>query len=74
MIRLESLSGIPSASKFCLRLSRPLVKVNSVLRVDSTFLQDLTVNLSVLVKAVDFLQTFPKVLETMVGVTMLGLL
>ena len=58
MIRLEALSNIPSASKFYLRLPRLLGAVNSVLRVNSTFLQDLSVDFLVLVKAVDFLDIF----------------
>ena len=76
MIRLEALADIPSAIKFCLRLSWPLVAVNSVLRVDSTFLQDLSVDLRVLVlvKVVDFLHTFLKAVETMVDLAMLELL
>ena len=73
MIRLGALSDIPYAIKFCLRLSRPLVALNSALRVDSTFLQDLSVDLSALVEAVGFLQTYLEALETMVGLTMLGL-
>ena len=71
VMRLEALSGISSASKFCLRLSRPLVAVNSALRVDSTFLQDLSIDLLVLVEAVGFLQTFLEALKTMVGLAML---
>ena len=67
LIRLEALYDIPSASKFCLILTRPLVAVNSALRVDSTSLQDLSVDLSVLVGVVDFLHTFLEALETMVG-------
>ena len=56
VIRLEVLSDIHFVSKFCLRQSRPLAVVNSALRVDSSFLQDLSVDLWVLVKVIDFLQ------------------
>ena len=74
LIRFEALSDIPSASKFWLRLSRPLVAVNSGLRVDLTYLQDLSVDLSKLVEIVDFLQRFLEALETMVGLTIPRLL
>ena len=60
--------------KFYLRLSGPIVTVNSVLGVNSTFLRDLSVELWMLVEVVGFLQTFLKALETMVGLAMLGLL
>ena len=71
---LEALSHISSASKFCLRLSRPLVAVNSALRVDSTFLQDFSIDLLVLVEIVGFFQTFLEALKNMVGLAMLELL
>ena len=67
-------SYILSVSKFCLRLPRSLVAVNSALRVDSTFLQDLSVDLWVLVEVMSFLQTFLEVLGTMVGLAILELL
>ena len=58
MTRLETLSAIPSASKFCLRLSRTLVAVNYILRIDSPFVQDFVVDPLVLVEVVGILQTF----------------
>ena len=58
MIRLETLSDIPSASKFCLRLSRPLVAVNYILRIYSPFVQDFVVDSLVLVEVAGILQTF----------------
>ena len=51
-------SYILSVSKSCLRLPRSLVAVNSALRVDWTFLQDLSVDLWVLVEVMSFLQNF----------------
>ena len=74
VIRLEAFSDIPSASKFCLRLSRPLVAMNSALRVDPNFMQNLSVDLCVLVEVVGSLQTFLEALETIAGLAMLGLL
>ena len=74
MIRFGALFDIPSASKFFLRLSRPLVAENSASRGKSTFLQDLSVDLSVLVEVVGFLQTFLEALKIMVGLAMLGFL
>ena len=57
MIRLEALSYFPSANKlkFYLKFFMTLVAVNSALRVDLTFLQDLSLDLPVLVEVVDFL-------------------
>ena len=73
MIRLEAFSVIPSASKFYLRLSSLLVAVNFALRVNSTSLQDLSIDLRVLVEVVVFLETFLEALD-MVLLAMLGLL
>ena len=58
--------------RLCLRLSRLLVAVNSALRMDLTFRQDLSVDLWVLV--VGFLQTFSEVSGKMISLIMLGLL
>ena len=46
--------------------------MNSALRVDSTFLQYLSVDLCMLVEVLGSLQTFLEALETMVGLAMLG--
>ena len=74
MIGLWALFDVPSTSKFRSRLSRQLVSENYALRLDSTFLQDLSVDFWVLVEVVSFLQTFLKALNSMVGLAMLELL
>ena len=61
VIKLQALSDIPSASKFCLRLSIPQVPLISALRVDSALIHNLSVDLRKLVEGVGFLQAFSEI-------------
>ena len=74
VIKLQARSDTPSASKFCLRLSIPQVPVISALRVDSTLIHNLSVDLWKLVEVVGFLQAFSEIPETMVDLVIVGLL
>ena len=71
MISLEAFSDISSANKLS-----EIVQATSCSEfwVDSTFLQDLYVDSWALVKEVGFLQTFLEALETMLFLSILGLL
>ena len=73
-VRPEALSDITSASKFYPRLCRSIAAVNTILVVDSSFLQNLSVDLWAMAQFMVFFQTFSETLGTKVGLAMLGLL